>query len=506
MTALRPAAALALLLIAAAAAGYGNSAATGTDASGERPGPAATTLRIMSFNIEWGGTHVSFAKVAEAIRAADADIVGVQEPEGNLARLARDLGWYFDLRNHVISRFPLVDPPNGDGRFLFVEVAPGKMLAMANVHLPSDPYGPDWLRAGRPAADVIALERRVRLPKIEPVLAALSPVHRGGAPVFLTGDFNAPAHGDLVPAATGEFPRGALELAWPVSRAIAASGLQDSYRAAHPDSIGAPGFTWWAARPRIEDYNPDDPTDQARIDFVWFAGPAKVLGSSIAGEERARDVAVSVSPWPSDHRAVVSEFEVRPAAMPVLVAPAERVHAAGDVIRVYYNAPGHAGASIVLHGKRDGTAPQHRLTLEADRDRVEIPAKAVPAGHYLVVLQDADGEPLSRNELWVLAPDAVPAIAVEDRRYAPGEPVRLRWQNAPGNRLDWIAIVEAGAPCDSEGYVAYSYVGARSSGALAFDGNTAEFGWPLPPGRYAARLLEDDGYEVLAESETFTVR
>lgn len=86
-------------------------------------GSPPLTVRVMSFNIEWGGAHVRFASVSEAIRAAGADIVGIQEPEGNLERLARDLGWYFNRRNHVVSKYPLVDPPGGDGRFLFVEVA-----------------------------------------------------------------------------------------------------------------------------------------------------------------------------------------------------------------------------------------------------------------------------------------------------------------------------------------------------------------------------------------------
>jgi hypothetical protein len=30
--------------------------------------------------------------------------------------------------------------------------------------------------------------------------------------------------------------------------------------------------------------------------------------------------------------------------------------------------------------------------------------------------------------------------------------------------------------------------------------------WPLPPGRYVARLLADDGFELLAESEPFAIR
>ena len=105
-------------------------------------------LRVMSFNIEWGGTHISFDNVVEAIRLAEADIVGIQEAEGNLKRLAVALGWHYDLRNYVISRYPLIDPPGADGRYIYVEVEPGKIVAIANIHLPSDPYGPDAIRDG----------------------------------------------------------------------------------------------------------------------------------------------------------------------------------------------------------------------------------------------------------------------------------------------------------------------------------------------------------------------
>lgn len=49
-------------------------------------------LRIMSFNIEWGGTNISFDNVVEAIRVARADIVGIQEADGNLQRLVNITG------------------------------------------------------------------------------------------------------------------------------------------------------------------------------------------------------------------------------------------------------------------------------------------------------------------------------------------------------------------------------------------------------------------------------
>lgn len=105
----------------------------------------------------------------------------------------------------------------------------------------------------------------------------------------------------------------------------------------------------------------------------------------------------------------------------------------------------------------------------------------------------------------MLGPGALPSITLGGRHFAQGEPVDIGWRNAPGNRLDWIAIFEADAPEDSRDYLAYCYIGARSSAGLQLDAETAEYGWPLPPGRYVARLLEDDGYELLAESAPFTV-
>ena len=121
-------------------------------------------VNIMTFNIEWGGDNVSFDSVIEAVRLAEADIVGVQEAEGNLGRLAAALGWHADERNHVVSRFPLLDPPGGEGKYLFVEVTPGHALALANLHLPSDPYGPDMVRDGAGIEAVLANERAARMP------------------------------------------------------------------------------------------------------------------------------------------------------------------------------------------------------------------------------------------------------------------------------------------------------------------------------------------------------
>lgn len=479
--------------------------AAGAALAAEETAYAPCTVRVMSFNIEWGGAHVRFASVVEAIVAARADIVGVQEPEGNLERLASELGWHFNRRNHVISRYPLLDPPGGDGRFLFVEVVPGRVLAIANVHLPSDPYGPYWLRDGRTPAEVTALERDLRLSELAPVLDTLSPIHARSVPVFLTGDFNAPSHEDWTEAAVGRLPHRERAFAWPVSRAVVAAGFRDSWRTVHPDPVASPGVTWWAARPLIADYNPSDPADQDRIDFVWFAGPVEVRTSELVGESGVPEVAVHIDPWPSDHRGVVSEFSVHAAPMPVLVATGQRVHRVGDSVRVSWNAPDAGAAVILLHEDADGGRRERRLVNDSPYGHIDLPTADLAPGSYRVALVAADGRTLSRNDFRLLDPGAKPGITIAREQFAHGEPVPVSWDGAPGNRLDWIAVFDAGSPATETRYRAYAYVNAESSGTLELGPRSLRGEWPLPPGRYVARLLEDDGFRLLAESAPFEI-
>ena len=106
----------------AAAALFAPSAAARPAASLTR---APATVRVMEFNIEYGGMVVRFASIVEAIEAADADVVALEEAWGNVRRLAKALDYpYYNVRLQVVSRLPLIDPPGGDGLYLFVEVAP----------------------------------------------------------------------------------------------------------------------------------------------------------------------------------------------------------------------------------------------------------------------------------------------------------------------------------------------------------------------------------------------
>jgi endonuclease/exonuclease/phosphatase (EEP) superfamily protein YafD len=226
---------LALALAALAAAGARPAAAA----------PEAAEIRVMSFNIWLGGDVVDFGKVIEAIEGARADIVGLQEAEGNTRRIATALGWpYWSDRLHVVSRLPLIDLPAAKGEYVLVQVRPGAVFALANVHLTSDPYGPYAVRDGKSLRQVLRLERRTRLPEIRATLARVAPLLRRGIPTLMTGDFNSPSHLDWTAAVDAVRPDVRYPVPWPVTEALASEGFQDAYRVTHPDPVAAPGITW----------------------------------------------------------------------------------------------------------------------------------------------------------------------------------------------------------------------------------------------------------------------
>ena len=143
----------------------------GSGGSSPEPSASPMTLKVMEFNLEYGGTQVSFAKVVEAVKKAQPDVIGLEEAETNTGRLAKAAGYpYWSNATQVVSRYPLLEPPGAKGAYLYVQVQPGHCVALANVHLPSDEPGPQMIRRGAPVEKVLAAETRVRLPYIQTCL------------------------------------------------------------------------------------------------------------------------------------------------------------------------------------------------------------------------------------------------------------------------------------------------------------------------------------------------
>ena len=442
---------------------------------------SAEQLRVMTFNIWYGGVQVESDRIVKAIEAADPDIVGFQEPEGNLRLIAEAAGLsHVDETLHVASRYPIFSA----GRFGYVAVAPGKVVAIANVHLPSSPYGPELVRDGRTPAQVLANERATRLGEIRPYL-------RLPAPGFLVGDFNSPSHLDWIPGNT----RFKYPLRWPVSAALAEAGFRDSYREAHPDPIARPGITWTPGTPppRVRSRETHD-----RIDWVLSTGATTTLASALVGEPGGPDVDIGV-PWGSDHRGVVSTFDVAPAPAPPLADAEPRVVTRGDPVTIRYAGVRAGGKRIAILPPR-GDRPLMSLPIgdTGDHRAAFLGTAGLRPGVYRAGVM-GDKRVLASSRFWVEAPGARPRIRVSRRVYAPGETIRLRWSGMPGNKFDWVGIFRARPNFNVYGYYGFSYTGARPSGRLAMDVGR------LAPGRYVAGLFLDDGYAVLAKTG-FVVR
>jgi endonuclease/exonuclease/phosphatase family metal-dependent hydrolase len=215
---------------------------------------AAESIRVMTFNLWVGGDSGKqpLSQTLEVIRAAKADVVGLQETHGhkkdgrtpdNGQKLAEMLGWnYFDQgeRTAILTRFTLItNTPRKWG--VSLRLPSGREAWMFNAHLMHAPYQPYQL-LGIPYADApfiktapeaVSEARKARGDQVERLLSELKPALATGQPVFLTGDFNEPSHQDWTNAPP--MPASALSL-WssPPPLRSHAPVMRDTFRSVFP--------------------------------------------------------------------------------------------------------------------------------------------------------------------------------------------------------------------------------------------------------------------------------
>jgi endonuclease/exonuclease/phosphatase family metal-dependent hydrolase len=291
---------------------------------------ADTTLTVMSFNIWGGGANEGKpvdATVA-AIRAAGADVVGVQEtrvegdpctaddcpPAGPSAAgaIATALGFhYYDQTQHnvalwanaILSRYPIGAATAHDlGVAIDVD---GRTVYAYNVHLDDSPYQPYQLLGieygaapfVRTVRAAVGYARATRAPALRLLFEDLAAARDADA-AFVFGDFNEPSHRDWTraAAAAGLHP---LAVPYPTALALERKGFVDALRAAFPDEVARPAWTWPT---RLEPNWAREPHD--RIDYVLARGHGLIVQSAAIVGEQAPEADIVVTPWPSDHRAV----------------------------------------------------------------------------------------------------------------------------------------------------------------------------------------------------------
>ena len=440
-------------------------------------------LRVMTFNIWYGCDQVSFSQCANVIRAANPDLIGVQEPDGNLRQLAVQAGYtYVDERRNIISRYPLFDPDTSQQSYpyTYALIHPGRIVAFANTHLTSSPFGPDMLRDKIDPKEVMANEMQARVPEVVPYASALKEVVSRNIPVFFAGDFNTPSHEDN------------KELEWPVTKILADAGLRDSFREAHPDASKTPGITYTPGYPHPY-LKAEESLD--RIDMIWSGGKTTTLKSEIIGERNNPAVSIAIDPYPSDHRAVVSTFRVNPAPAGAMITVEPRSLREGAEFLVRFQTPGFAdwGLAVVPRGKDAAKEAVIRIPGPIPfsyRSTMKLASLDFAPGAYDAILLDGKGGELTRTSFYVLAKDAVPELKLPKNEYKAGEAITVSFSNAPGMKNDWIGVYAAGDRDLYGGYKSFKYTGAKVEGTVTLE--------PLPPGEYELRLLREDSYVMLA--------
>ncbi len=283
----------------------------------------ATTLKVMTFNVRDGGTKLGqpLTQTAKVIELAQADVVGLQEIGKNAEELAGLLKW-----NHVshgwsaiLTRHKIVERLDHGA---LIELDSGERAYVFNLHLNPAPYQPYQLLRIRyrrspfieTEEQAIASAKKARGEQLATLLRQIEALPDKKLPVFVVGDFNEPSHLDWTEKAaqSGRHP---IKVRFPASVAMAEAGFADAWRTRYPDEMEKPGFTWTPLT------KADDPKDHHdRIDFVYCKGKAVHLNDVKVVGENPQNADIVISPYPSDHRAVVASFtlshENKPAENP----------------------------------------------------------------------------------------------------------------------------------------------------------------------------------------------
>ena len=292
---------------------------------------APLKLTVMSFNTYGAGANQgdSIEDTVAVLRAVNADVVALLEvqaesdpctstcpPAGpsRAPEIAAALGYKLYEQtaenealwaNAILSKYPILNGTDHDlGAVIDVD---GRKIAMFGIHLNDYPYQPYQL-LGIPYSDApflhsadaaVVAARAARGTGLDLLLSDIDSVPDADA-VFVAGDFNEPSHRDWSEraAALGRHP---FAVRFPATLRLEAAGFVDSFRAAYPDEIAKPGYTW---TPTSAADDPDDHHD--RIDYIFVrASKVQVLSAAVVGEQQP-DADIVVTPWPSDHRAVVT--------------------------------------------------------------------------------------------------------------------------------------------------------------------------------------------------------
>jgi len=267
-----------------------------------------SSLKVMTFNIWNGGremgAEIGVQRIIDVICDSGADVITMQETYGSGPIIADALGYYFYLRSSnlsIMSRYPIGETYPyyqafhcGGARLQVNEDLYVNVFSIW-LHYLVDYWGELYRDADRPLAQLLEGEQE-RMKELVEIMKALEPLAAKSEqePLLLCGDFNSGSHLDWIEE-TRPIHNGYI-LPFPQSIALTEAGYLDTYREIHPDPTADPSVTWPA-----ED---EGGCIGDRIDYIYAHGTK-------LQPQTARKINTHAVRYPSDHAAVIVEFEIR---------------------------------------------------------------------------------------------------------------------------------------------------------------------------------------------------
>ena len=273
-------------------------------------------FKVMTFNT-WYSAQYGFGglnRVAEIIASLNIDVIGFQETNPSsiieIKSLLSAFEGYEELYStpsesniSIILRFPITNTYDYNiyGIGVDLSIPNSDTIKFVSSHLTAYPYGPYDLYEGVSVDEVISNELDTRYIENLDIYNQIinNPLNNPSLPVIYVGDHNAPSSLDWGNDNLNQ--NFGFEMDWPVSEFLLNNGFHDSYREIYPDVNIDIGLTWSPGYPK----NTFDSWDiHDRIDMIYFKhGHTKKLYPLAS-------YAYDCDPWPSDHRAVITEFAV----------------------------------------------------------------------------------------------------------------------------------------------------------------------------------------------------
>ncbi|MFP7654366.1 endonuclease/exonuclease/phosphatase family protein [Chryseobacterium proteolyticum] len=319
-------------------------------------------LKLFQINVWQEGTSVTggYDAIVNEIVRSDADFVFLSEVRNynnvdftnKLVQSLHSKGYtYYSFRSDdsgILSRYPIIEnasvyPVSNDHGSVYKLVTQinGQRIAAYTSHLDYTHYacylprgysGTTWSKLPNgPETNLTKIsEMNLASYRDEAISAFISDANTEktkGSIVFLGGDFNEPSMFDWVSSTANLYDHHTVVYEWDTTKLLNNAGFKDSYRMMHPSPVTHPGFTYPSdnpAKPVNQLTWAPDADERERIDYIFFMqapnltlksshiiGYNKSIVKNIRTPENTQDSFVPpIGIWPSDHKGVLSTFEL----------------------------------------------------------------------------------------------------------------------------------------------------------------------------------------------------